>query len=164
MAHLQPNLAWRPLVLRRHLCALAAIMRTPALEYRVRQYFALGSGPFLVELKRAGLCHADIVLCLLRINTQRSREIVEALIQKPITVGPACRFVWPDNRQTPRVRRQPKITWVCSDVLPRRGTRLYSRFPEFRVGRSLQQLQLRGITRGDVKRAIRGGFIKMVGI
>lgn len=152
-------------MLRRHLAALAAISRTPALEYRVRRYFALDSSPMIFACTRAGLSQADVVLCLIRIGTPAARNIIEGLIGKPITVGPACRLTWAYNKQTPSVGNQPVVTWVMPtlQVPLRMGTRLAANFPEFKCGRTLQQLQMRGVSRGDIRRAIRRGWIKMAG-
>jgi hypothetical protein len=129
-------------MLRRHLPALAAITRWPAMEYRVRQYFNLGSGPFLVELRRAGLCQADLVLCLIRMNTSLSRKLVEQIVGKPITVGAACLLTWNRNSQSPSIKRQPIITWVCSDA----------------------PLRMRGVSKGDLRRAMRRGWIRVEGV
>lgn len=151
-------------MLRRHFPAIAAIDNAPALAYRVRQYFALPSGP-LIRTTR-GLSQADLVICLLSINTQRARDIVATLIGKPITVAPACRFHWSFNRQRPTVGRQPVITWVedCANVPLRRGTRLALSYPEFKCGRTLQQLRQRGVSRGDVRRALQRGWIRVSGL
>lgn len=148
-------------MLRRHLAALAAITRYPSLSYRVRQYFSLGSGPLIIELRRALLCQADIVLCLVRIGTCHARRIAESLIGKAITIGPACRFVYDHNRSRPLVRTQAVIARVhdCSSV--RRRTRLHTVLPEFRVGRTWDQLVARGVRRGDIKRAMKRGLITM---
>lgn len=150
-------------MLRKYLVAIAAISSTPALSYRVRQYFGLGSRPLIIELRHAELSHADIVLCLLRINTERARTIIASLMGKPITIGPACRLVWPDNRQSPIVRSQPTVTRVNLDIVVRRRTRLHACLPEFRIGRTLDQLRMRGVSRGDIKRAVRKGVIVMTG-
>ena len=148
-------------MLRRYLVAIAAITIHPSLEYRVRRYFGLGSLPLLMELSRARLCHADIVLCLLRQNTRHSRRLVESLIGRPITIGPSCRLVWPDNRQVPLIRTQPTVSMVRDGVLVRRKTRLALCLPEFKVGRTRDQLLMRGVTIGDIKRAVRRGIITM---
>lgn len=151
-------------MLRRHLAAIAAISTMPALDYKVRQYFALGSRPLIIELPRAGLCQADLVLALVRIGTPRSRLIAGSLIGKPITTCPSCKLTWSYNKQTPSIGVQPVVTWVSDEVLLRRGTRLAMTFPEFRCGRTLQQLTMRGVSRGDIRRAMKRGWIKMVGV
>ena len=151
-------------MLRRHLAAIAAITTTPSLEYRVRRYFALDSSPLIASVRHAGLSQADIVLCLTRINTPRARIIAESLIGKPITIGPACRLSWGYNKQAPTVGTQPVVTWVASSVPLRRGTRLALTFPEFKCGRTKQQLQMRGVSNGDIRRVIKRGWVRMVGM
>ena len=153
-------------MLKRHLPALAAIDQVPALSYRVRRYFELGSGLLIHELPRASLSQADIVLCLMSINTDRSRAIAESLVGKPITIYPACKLTWGFNKQTPSVSTQPTITYVKSlgEVPLRRGTRLAMCYAEFKRGRTLQQLQMRGVSRGDIRRAMKRGWIKVVGV
>lgn len=148
-------------MLRRHLVAISAITSTPSLVYRVRQYFSLGSGPLISELSRERLCHADIVLCLLRINTCRSRHLAESLVGRPITIGPSCCFRYPTNRSSPLVRTQATISRVLEAVAVRRRTRLHSCLPEFKVGRTREQLLARGVSRGDIRRAVRRGIIEM---
>lgn len=151
-------------MLRRHFAAIAAISRTPSLDYRVRQYFAVGAGHLIRELRH--LSQADVVLCLISINSQRAREIIESLIGRPITVAPACRLAWGFNKQMPSVSRQPVITWVkdAYGVPLRRGTRLALCYPEFKCGRTLQQLRQRGVSRGDIRRAVQRGWIRVSGL
>jgi hypothetical protein len=85
------------------------------------------------------------------------------MMGKPITIGPACRLVWPDNRQVPLIRTQPTITLVNMDIVVRKRTRLASCLGEFRVGRTIDQLRMRGVRRGDIRRAVRKGIIHMTG-
>jgi hypothetical protein len=148
---------------KRHFPAIAAIDITPALAYRVRQYFDLGSKPLIYEMSH--FSQADLVLCLIRIGTPRARQITESLIGRPITVGPACKLHWSFNKQMPSLRRQPVITWVKDAYLVplRRGTRLALCYPEFKCGRTLQQLRQRGVSRGDISRAVNRGWIKLAG-
>lgn len=102
-----------------------------------------------------------MVLALVRIGTNRARQIAESLIGKPITVGPACRFVYNHNRSSPLVRTQQTIARVLDLTLCRAKSRLAACLPEFRVGRTLEQLLSRGVRRGDIKRAVRRGMIVM---
>lgn len=146
-------------MLRRHLPAIAAIAASPVLTYRVRRYFALDSRPLILSVR--GLSQADIVLCLVRIGSPRAREIAGSLIGKPITVAPACLLRWSHNKQTPSVGRQPMVTWVAETVPLRRGTRMALTFPEFKCGRTLQQLLMRGVSRADVRRVTKRGWVKM---
>jgi hypothetical protein len=153
-------------MLRRHLPALAAIDSTPALAYRVRRYFDLPSGLLIHTLTSAGLSQADVVLCLMSVNSDRSRAIAESLVGRPIQILPACKLSWGFNKQTPSVSTQPTITYVKSlgEVPLRRGTRLALCYAEFKRGRTLQQLQMRGVSRGDIRRAMKRGWIKVVGV
>lgn len=153
-------------MLRRHLPALAAIEATPALAYRVRRYFNLRPGLLIHALPRAGYSQADIVLCLMSINSERSRRIAESLIGRPIAVLPSCKLTWSFNKQTPSVSTQPTIVSVKSlgEVPLRRGTRLAMCYAEFKRGRTLQQLQMRGVSRGDIRRAMKRGWITVVGV
>lgn len=148
-------------MLRRHLAALAAITRTPSLVYRIRQYFALCDQPLLIALRRRGLCQADIVLALIRIGTRAARLVAEGLIGKQITIGPSCRFVYNHNRSSPLVRTQQTISRVLDLTACRAKSRLHACLPEFRVGRTIEQLLARGVRRGDIKRAVRRGMILM---
>lgn len=147
--------------LRKHLQSIAAIDQNPALKYMVRTYFDLGSERLSVALRRAGLGQADLVLCLLRLRLPSARRMAESLIGHPITVAPAVKFTWRANGAAPTVGKQPVITWVMRDPPTRRSTRLDQCFAEFRVGRTRQQLLARGVSRGDIRRAARRGWIRM---
>lgn len=153
-------------MLRRHLSAIAAIDAVPALSYRVRRYFELGSRLLIHELSSASLSQADVVLCLMSFNTDKARSIAESLIGKSIEILPSCRLNWSFNKQLPSVSTQPTITHVKSmgEVPLRRGTRLALCYAEFKRGRTLQQLQMRGVSRGDIRRAMKRGWIKVVGV
>lgn len=146
-------------MLRPHLASIAAIDQCPALKYRVRMYFGLPSGSLFKALK--GYSQADIVLALIRFGTPRSRQIVESLIGKPIVVGPACRFVYVFNKQNPTLRRQPVITWVCPVPDIRAKSRLAVLYPEFKIGRTRDQLIQRGLRNGDIKRAVSRGLVRL---
>lgn len=55
------------------------------------------------------------------------------------------------------------VTWVSDEVLLRRGTRLALTFPEFKCGRTLEQLKMRGVSNGDIRRVMKRGWVKMTG-
>lgn len=146
-------------MLRKHLAAVAAVDQTPALKYRVRQYFDLPRGSLFTALR--GFSQADLVLCLLRIGTPRSRRIVEALVGRPIIIGPACRFVYYYNKQNPSLRRQPVVVFVDPDAIIRGKSRLAKCMAEFKVGRTRDQLLQRGVRNGDIRRAVARGIVRM---
>jgi hypothetical protein len=146
-------------MLRKHLAAIAAIDQNPALKYRVRRYFDLPRGSLFAALM--DYSQADLVLCLVRIGTTRSRSIAESIIGKPITIGPACRFVYSFNKQTPSVRRQPVIVYVCPNPDLRHKSRLAVMYREFKVGRTKDQLLQRGVRMADIRRAERRGLVRI---
>lgn len=135
--------------------------RCPALAYKLRRYFNLGSGPLIVSLYRAGLGQADVVLALLKINSDCARRAVERLVGRPITVCPSCLLIYDYNRSRPKLGSQPVITWVMRSPPLRSSTKIAACYPEFRVGRTREQLVCRGVSRGDIRRAVRRGWIKM---
>lgn len=148
-------------MLRKHLQTIASMRRRPVLLYQVRRYFDLPSVPLHVAMRRRGLGQADLVLCLLRINTPASLHYVEMLIGKPITRAQACLLRYRVNGARPTVARQPRVTWVVPVNPCRKSTELRLRFSEFRPGRTLEQLLVRGITRRDIRMAQRRGWVQM---
>jgi hypothetical protein len=145
--------------MRKHLQVIAAIDQMPALTYRVRQYFNLGSEPLILAALRADLCHADMVLCLMRIGTRRARQVAEWLMGHPITIAPPCQFL--DLVRGPPSIRPPTILRVNHQAQLRNSTRIGQTFCEFRVGRTKEQLLMRGVSRGDISRAVKRGWIEM---
>lgn len=144
---------------RRHLQTVALINRDRVLKARVRFYFGLGRGTLALLLGRAGLGHADLVLCLLRLG---EISYVERLIGKPITYGPSFSI----RRSTRGGHRvavdpSPRIVYVQTANPRKTRTRAHQRFSEFKVGRTLAQLRARGVTRKDVRKALHWGWIRM---
>lgn len=144
---------------RKHLQTVALINRDRVLKARVRHYFNLPRGTLAPLLRRAGLGHADLVLCLLRLG---ELDYVERLVGRPIVYGPTF-SIRLSSRGGHRVVRDatPRLTWVTPDNPRRTSTRAHQRFEEFRVGRTEAQLRMRGVTRRDLRRAERLGWIKM---
>lgn len=149
------------MALRKHLQSLALIARNPALLYKVRRYFGLDSTHLFIALRRKKLCQADIVLCLMKIGGEAARRIAESLIGKSIIIGPACKFLWKVNGAKPSIGRQPMITWVIKKFPVLRKSKIAQCFSEFRVGRTREQLMNRGVTRGDIRRAMKKRWIRM---
>lgn len=141
--------------LRRHLQTIALVERIPAILYRVRRYFSLPCAPLALCLRRAALGQADLVLCLLKIGTGTARRFVERLIGKPIT-----RAVAPPRE--PCVYLSTPVQRVVR-VLPnpcRLSTRFHCNYELFRVGRTVEQLLARGVTRREIRLARRRGWIQ----
>lgn len=149
-------------MLRKHLQTIAAMRRRPALVYRIRTYFALPPRvPLYVSLRRRGLGQADLVVCLLRLNSRYSVHFAERLIGKPITRAPACLLRYRTNGGPPRVLRQPRVVWVAPTNPCQRQTDLRLRFDHFQPGRTMEQLLVRGLSRRDIRTAVRRGWVQM---
>lgn len=143
--------------LRKHLQTIAVISQIPVLLYRVRRYFRLPSITLSVALRRAGLGQADLVICLLRIGTARSRKFVERLIGKPISV--IHREIY--QRTVVALERvAPRVAWVTPENPCRRSTHFHAIFPLFRPGRTIAQLLMQGVRRREVRLATRRGWVK----
>ena len=147
--------------LRKHLQSIALITRIPSLLYRVRRYFALSSGHLFIALRRRKLGQADLVMCLMSIGTEAARRVTECLIGRSITIGPACLLKYSHNTEHPTIGRQPVITRVSARPKIKARSRLARAFDEFRVGRTREQLLSRGVSRGDIRRAQRRGWIQL---
>jgi hypothetical protein len=146
-------------LLRKHLQSLSVIDQTPALNYRVRRYFQLGTAHLFRELRSRGLGQADIVLCMIHLNTEWARRVVSVLIGKPIEIGPPCLRDY--HVPPPMMPRPPVIDWVMPNIPVRNSTRLGDSVIEFRVGRTREQILQRGVSRADWDRALRRGWIHL---
>lgn len=102
----------------------------------------------------AGLSQADLCLELLRLELIPE---VEVLVGRPITRCAGFRYVVPlprrpdrppsaDDRLVRSVVRNPRLPTTPS----------FQRFQEFRVGVSVRSLLQRGVTRRDLREALRG--------
>jgi hypothetical protein len=141
----------------------------------IRDYFNLPRRHALMaSLTDRGLGQADLVLCLLRIrdatrNPDRRRLLafyVHRLVGRPILVGEPCLLRYRANGARPRTThprdpRDRKITWVLGTNPRQPQTDAYLRWSEFKVGRTVGQLRIRGVTRRDIRRAVRRNWIRM---
>ena len=124
----------------------------------------------MASLIDRGLGQADLVLALLRLRDQRTayshtlRVYVELLMGHPIVVGPCCLLRYGHDTPRPRAVRSVddrRIVHVHSTNPRQPCTPAHLRWCEYRVGRTLGQLYVRGVTRRDVRRALRMGWIKL---
>lgn len=159
-------------MLSHHHRTVAHLAANHLLKDLVRDHFGLPIATALMPAMLArGLHQADLVLCLLRIRDAHSalRSAVEShittLVGSAIRACPSClqlynaRPVKPQDE--PRNSDDRRITYV-SPVNPRQeGTDAHMRWREFRVGRTIGQLVVRGITKRDIHRAARNGWIKI---
>lgn len=146
---------------RRCLPTVAQINRDTVLKSRIRLYFGLRRGTLSYTLREKGLGHADLVLCLLRLNSPASIHFAELLVGKPIVYGPSFRLSWPSNgKPSVFADRTPRVVYVVDENPRLNKTKAKARFDHFRVGRTLAQLIARGVTRRDIRKAERRGWVK----
>jgi hypothetical protein len=118
------------------------------------------TGPGLVEvLTIRGLGQADVVLALLRGPASMHRH-VEALVGRPVERLPPITLrplppLASCPHETPAADRRRIAKIDRSDLPPLRPS---SRLREFRVGRTVAQLLARGVTRHEVRDAVRSGW------
>jgi hypothetical protein len=158
-------------MLKKHSLVVAMMNRDTTTAFLLRDYFDLPRHTTLMScLLRKQLGQADLVLALLRLRDQRlgNRHLlgayVELLVGHPITVAPSCLLKYATNTSYPRVVRSKddrKITYVAPANPRAPTTDAYLRWCEFRVGRSLGQLYVRGVTKRDVRKAVRRGWIRV---
>jgi hypothetical protein len=111
-----------------------------------------------------GMGQADVVLELLRINRRPALRHVEPLVGRPITRCPpvlalflapsavvAKRRSGDDRRVTRVVKHNPRLP----------TTKSFYRFQEFKKGRTIAELLRRGVTRRDLRNALRKKWISV---
>ena|SRR5579859_2084430 len=159
-------------MLRRHALTVAMMNRDRTTAFLLRDYFDLPRDKTLMScLLERGLGQADLVLALLRLRDQRTAHChllgsyVELLVGHPIVVGPRCLLRYAAaNGHAPRVVRSKddrRIIFVTKDNPRAPKTEAALRWCEFRVGRTIGQLYVRGVTKRDVLRAERMGWIRV---
>jgi hypothetical protein len=104
------------------------------------------------QLDESGYDQADLVLCLLRINTPESLCDAERLVGKPITYCPPC-LRWKPPLQRDRMPEDRRVLSVRPDpVLAGSGRRSWlRRYHLFREGLTVAQLRQRGVTKRDLR-------------
>ncbi len=158
------------IMLRKHAAIIARINADAQIKQKLLAYFDIPPTPYLTPaLYQRGLGQVDLVLALLR--TQGTRELVvrarghiEALVGRPIVVGPPCLLSYPRNG-SPQVSRvvsgvDRKIIFVVPGNPRQPNTTAALRWCEFKPGRTVSQLRSRGVTKRDIRRATRMGWIK----
>ncbi len=156
-------------MLHAHARTVARLNNDTGLKYLIRDYFSLPRTTALMPalLSRA-LGQADLVLCLLRLRDAHAgvrlacEAHITALVGHPISIGPGCLLRYRDDgRLHVALDRTPRITYVVP-VNPRQPhTDAYLRWPEYRVGRSIAQLRVRGVKPKDIRTATRRGWIRL---
>lgn len=114
---------------------------------------------------RAGLCQADVVLALLRLEIL---NVAEEIVGRPITRCPPA--LLPGYRAAGPARRLPderRVTEVRKPESEERGRRrllaceMYERIGRARVGMTISALMARGVTRKDLRIAVRRGYVSV---
>jgi len=132
-------------------------------KLRIIRWYEADEDKLFYALNAHGCDQADLVLCLLRINSATALRHVETLIGKPIEyckpvyrwqAVPVNRAELPgDQRRVLHVVQQPKL---------KSGRRSWLRhYHLLREGMTIEQLLRRGVTRGDIRLAIKRGWIEV---
>lgn len=104
------------------------------------------------------LCAADVVLALLRGDRLRSAELI---VGKPVERLPPDTRLRPEPYPAPcypngatvrvsRVSRNPKLPTTAA----------FQRYRQIKVGMTEEQLVRRGVTRRDIRQAVRDGHVE----
>lgn len=157
------------MLLHKHHRTIAHLNQSKALKYLIRDYFALPTAIALMPaLLAKGYGQADLVLCLLRLRDAHSalRRALEAhiaaLVGHAIVSCPSCLLAYRSGpTKVVRSRDDRRITYVYADNPRQPGTEAHMRWCEYRVGRTLGQLYVRGVSKRDVRRAITNGWVKV---
>lgn len=157
-------------MLGRHSHVIAMIGRDRSIKYLVRDYFALSVRQALMPaLLGRGLGQADLVLCLLRLRDRHHLRMINVyvhlLVGRPILIGEPCLLRYATNGR-PTATRSPlaedrRVIYVQPDNPRQPSTEAHGRWREFKVGRSISQLRIRGVTKRDLRRAVRRGWVRL---
>lgn len=147
-------------------------------ELGLRRYMAergvlLYEEDLLLACEQARLCQADVVLCLLRLNTRRSLRAAELLVGRPIThCPPMLALRWQPPRLAAERQRsgdERRVVRVRKPKARERGRRrlltcgMYERIALVTVGMTIRHAVLRGVRRRDLRVAVRRGYLVLEG-
>lgn len=157
------------MLLHQHYRTVSRIAQNLNLKYLLRDYFDLPRHTALMPaLLKRQLGQADLVLALLRIrdNHPTIRQAAEAhiatLVGHAITVGPSCLLQYRSNgKPTVRLDSTPRLVYVAPTNPRQPNTDAYLRWSEYKLGRSVAQLKMRGIKAKDLRIAQRAGWIRL---
>jgi hypothetical protein len=158
--------------MKQHKTTITLIQNDALTSYLVRDYFNLPRKEALMSaLLSRQLGQADLVLCLLRLRDKSRNDwhrvfthYINRLVGHPIFIGQPCLLRYRINGQAPTIQRRGgdrRIVWVLPANPRQPFTQAHLRWSEFRVGRSISQLRLRGHKRRDIYHAIEKGWIKV---
>ncbi len=136
---------------------------SPDLRRNILAYFALPPvvDPLDAVLGQRGYGQADLVLALLRVNSQEARRITERIIGHRITICPPC--LQHARRPVPRaslsVNEHDHVVVKITENPFQGGRR--ARFARLRAGMTYAQYVARGGVRRDLRVAVELGAIKI---
>jgi len=112
-------------------------------------------------LSSVGLYQADLVLCLLRINTRCALRLAERLVGRRITVCPPCLRGRAKILKTRRfITNERRVTWVGRNKFLE-GTGRHQRFSMLRPGMLESEFVARGGLRRDLRAALQIGIVRV---
>ena len=141
-----------------------------SLKYLIRDYFDLPLRTALMPaLLARGLGQADLVLALLRLRDQHAGPLgaaceshIATLIGHPIVRCPSCLQSYRTGpTRVVRSKDDRRITYVASANPRQPGTCAHLRWCEYKIGRTLGQLHVRGVTKRDVRCAVARGWVRV---
>lgn len=152
-------------------CARAMRKLTGEDDQRLRKYLlrrgmlAGRPGALHRACVRAGLCQADVVLALLRLEIL---GVAEEIVGRPITrCPPALALGYKAVGPSRRLPDERRVTEVRKPESEERGRRrllscdMYERIGRARVGMTVAALVARGVTRKDLRIALRRGYLSV---
>lgn len=153
---------------RRHVEILDGASRSVQLELRKR--LRLGAGDLIRALRRSGCVPADLILCLVQIDTSTSLRLASRMIGKPITVCPPSLRREPpakleivrksgDDRSVTAVRRPRPGDTTLRGGRVLLGSRMYERLAVVRPGMTVRQMLARGVRRRDIRLGVSRGLL-----
>jgi hypothetical protein len=143
-----------------HLSTLLGL--DPTVHDYLRGYFHSPGTTITATINDHNLGQADLVLALLR-GPPTLHAAAEALVGRPIVrlppVMPKPLPKLPPPPETPLADRRKVLAVAPNPRLP--TTPAFHRYREVRVGRTVAQLLRRGVTRKDVREAVRNGWVRL---
>jgi hypothetical protein len=151
-----------------------ASLQTRMISYFVGHGLLRGDVPgssFVDVLRRARLCQADVVLCLLRLDSRQSFSLASRLVGRPVTYCPPVLALVRGPTPISKFAKLKSDRIVLSVVPPstkdaRSKRRLlvspiYERIARIKVGMSVNQLMAHGVRQKDIRIALKRGYVKL---
>jgi len=132
-------------------------------QLRIKQW-KTGRDALFNTLDEYDYDQADLVLCLLQINTPRTVQHAEMLIGHPIEHCPPA-FKWkplPQSILDRRIIDERRVVSVQQDPRHKSGRPTWlRRYHLFKIGLSVAQLLRRGVTANDLRLVTKRGWVQL---